>query len=97
MQDGFDDAPDEEVGFSADDNRFEVGVFRAQFDAIFAAEEAFDGEFSVDGGDDDVAVGGIEASIDDKDVAGEDPRVAHRLSGRANKEGRSGVRNEVFA
>ena len=86
------DTPHGEVVLCGNADGLESGIVRyepAAFVVVVAAE-LLDGELTIHGGDDDVAIVGFERLVDDNDVAIEQPCVVHAVAGDAGVEG--GVR-----
>ena len=64
------------------------GVLRKESDGgVRAHVEAFDGEFTADGGDDDVAVAGGEAAVNNEDIAVADAGTYHAFTPRTDEVG----------
>ena len=69
--------------------RYEPAAF-----VVVVAAELLDGELTVHGGDDDVAVVGLERLVNNNDVAIEHPCVVHAVARHTGVEGGVGVRGE---
>ena len=86
-----DHAPDLEVASFLHLQYRVSGVFRDKGDLPFPNFEPFDGKFTAHDGDDDLVIGSLKRTIDDEDVTGEDPSVAHRVSRHSYKKSRCGT------
>ena len=71
-------------------------VFGDQGDGAVLEADAFDGEFAVDVGDDDIFIGGGCGAIHDEQIAGVDAGVDHGIAGDADEIGGGGMGDEVF-
>lgn len=91
-----DDAPDFQLHIGAEGLGAIVFVFGHQGDLAAAQADAFDGEFAVEVGDDDVFIFGLGGAIHDQEVAGVDAGVDHGIAGDADEIGGGGLGDEVL-
>ena len=89
-------APNGEVVLCGNADGLESGIVRYEPAAfvVLVAAEFLDGELPIDGGNDDVAIVGLERLVDNNDVAIEQPCVVHAVAGDAGIECGLGVRGE---
>ena len=92
----FDDAPDFKLHVGIDGLRGVVLVFGDEGDRAVLEADAFDGEFAVDMGDDDIFVGRLGGAVHDQEIAGVDAGVDHGIAGDADKIGGGGLGDQVF-
>lgn len=74
-----------------------VGIGGLQLDAASTLVQAFEGEFTVYDGYDDMAVPGLQRAIDDDVVAIVDARIPHGKTTRAHEIGGIGLTDEQGA
>jgi len=77
MDDTGDNTPDSEIGFFSDLKGWVVRVFSNQPTGGMILYKPFDGQFSVDDGDDDFTTGCFNGSVDDEDIAVVDSCIGH--------------------
>ena len=87
------DTPHGEVIFRRNADGLESGIVRYEPAAfvVLVAAEFLDGELPIDGGNDDVAIVGLERLVDNNDVAVEHPRVVHAVARHTGIERGLGV------
>ena len=91
-----DDTPEVYAVFFVKANGGVAGVFGFELDGVTFFAEAFDGQFSIDGGDDDTAIRGFEASVDDEEVSVVNASTNHGVSRGPDEEGGGGLLDEVL-
>ena len=92
----FDDAPDFQLHIATDGAGGVFLVLGDQGDGAVLEADAFDGEFAVDVGDDDVFVGRLGGAIHDQEIAGVDAGIDHGIAGDADKISRGRMGDEIF-
>ena len=96
MQDAGNNAPDHQLLFLADSDVGEPGILCHQQYTAASSPQTFDGELSVDRGDNYPAILGFEGTVHDHLVPIEDPGAGHAVSGDPQDECRIPMSDEVL-
>jgi len=80
----------------SDLERGEFRILRLEEDLPSPFAKALHREVPVDHGDHDLAVGRSQRLVDDQDITGMDPGIAHRVPLHTDQEGRGGVADQLL-
>ena len=91
-----DDSPDRKIGIDPDWDVVELRIFGYQENPFLVLDEAFDGEFPVEGGDHHTVVAFFDGTVDDQQVLVVNACLHHRLSRSPHKEGRGRITDQML-